>query len=201
MRTFTSSPRVGRGIAVGLIAVAAAGVPVAAQEPGPVTTRLIAGAVTPIGDLKDWYGNGGLGGVQATWQMKPWLATTASMSWANAPTRRRDGIPDFAVGWTYDAGLETRVPDWKLTIGSTDVAPFAGGGIGSRAYYLPTSVQGSTTGFAGYGALGADAGRHGSRWGLRLEARGYRTSFTDVQKSVARASGTDVAWMLGLARR
>lgn len=203
MRTLTSSARLERGLAAGLIAVAAlAGVPAGAQESSPVTTRLIAGMVTPIGDLKDWYGSGGLAGMQATWHMKPWLATTASMSWANAPTRRRDGIPDFAVGWTYDLGLEGRVPGWKLTLGSsTDLAPFAGAGFGSRAYYLPTSMQGSTTGLAGYGAAGLDAGRRGSRWGVRFETRAYRTSFTDVQKSIARTDGTDIAWMVGIARR
>jgi hypothetical protein len=191
--------RLSRGLRFAFLLCLLTAGPAAAQ--GPFATRLLFGAVSPVGGLKDWYAAGGLAGVQASWSLNENFAATGTTYWANAASRRRDGHPSQAVGWNLDVGVEGHSPRFGFQNAKWDVKPFVGIGAGTRSYSFPTTVQGSTTGWGGYASLGADFWRHEGRFGLRTELRGYRASYTDVQQSIPRATGTDLVALLGLSIR
>jgi hypothetical protein len=190
--------RLSRGtiVALGVMTLATAR-PALGQE--TFTGRILAGAFMPSGELKDWYTSGGVIGVEGTYRLSDRFAGTASSSWANSGSMRPDGIPAQAMAWTMSLGGEAKIPGidrkgqrWALT-------PYAGVGASTRAYYFQT-YGGSTTGFGGYGAIGADllpVNRGGL--GVRAEIRASNVTFTDPRHSIARKSGMDLMLTLGLS--
>ncbi len=196
---FHSFPtRLGRGAVAGMLFLTLAAASNSHAQSSRLTARLVAGATSPSGSLKDVYGAGGLGGVQAAVTINSRLSATVSTTWANAPTRRSQTLPAYAFAWTYDGGLEFRIAE---TSGAWTLSPFVGAGVGSRSYVLPDPVTMSVTGLAGFGSVGTDIGKPNGRWGFRAEVRGYQASYSDLERRTARANGNDLNLMVGISRR
>jgi hypothetical protein len=190
--------RLSRGtiVALGVMSLATA-TPALGQE--KFTGRILAGAFMPSGELQDWYASGGLIGIEGSFALNNRFAATASSSWANSGSRRPDGIPAQAMAWTMSLGGEAKIPGIDMNGQRWALTPYAGIGASTRAYYFQT-YGGSTTGFGGYGAIGADllpVNRAGL--GVRAEVRASNVTYTDPKHSIARKSGMDLSLTLGLS--
>src|SRR5690606_5911769 len=85
----------------------------------------------------------------------------------------------------YDAGLELG-RDFTLGASAWNWRPFVGIGAGARTYSYRDLDVDAETDFAGYGAAGVqfDAGR----FGVRLEARDYLSSFDGLDGQLSNSS-------------
>jgi hypothetical protein len=191
-------PRLGRGaIAALAFMTAAVSAPLEGQE--TFSARVVAGAFMPTGELKDWYTSGGVFGLEGTYRINNRFAATASSSWANTGSRRPDGVPAQAMAWTMSAGGEAKIPGFGAKGQRWSLTPYLGVGGSTRAYYFQT-YGGSTTGFGGYGAVGADilpVSQGGL--GVRAEVRASSVTYTDPKHSIARKSGMDLMLTLGFS--
>lgn len=163
--------------------------PVGAQvavEPKPGWEIVVpAGTIIPTGSQRDALARGGVTALQVSYVPRPALAVVATLGWARSRNVAEPNHPKLDV-FLFDVGTELRAPRW-ITYRALTLNPFAGVGVGARAYNH-RAVDVLTQHAATYGAAGAELGFRRIR--LRFEARDYLSGFDSIRN--------DVVVMLGL---
>lgn len=152
-----------------LLAAAAAALtltasPARAESPRAVTVTPLAGAWVALGQARHDFEDAPLAGLQAALELDPRLAVIGTFSWAGTDAKRlADGGLDL---FQYDLGLRGQLP---LALGGgATLRPFVGVGVGLRTYSFRSDRHAGGTGFASYGALGAELGYRALTAGLSV---------------------------------
>lgn len=183
-------------VGVGLVAG-----PLAAQGGvgGRIEVRPFVGAYVPTGDQRDELKDAFALGTTLAYRATPALSVVGSFGWspAEAKTAAAAAAEDAAADvdlFQYDAGLELG-RDFALGASAWTWRPFVGVGAGARTYSYRDLDVDAETDFAGYGAAGVqfDAGR----FGLRLEARDYLSSFDGLDGQLSDSSTRNDLFLTG----
>ncbi len=155
--------------------------------------RPYAGAFIPTGKQRDLLRDAVIVGGQASYRLNPQFAITGTLGWAPSKDRITAGDQKLDV-WQYDLGAELRAPSW-VTSGAIDFTPFVGLGAGARTYSYRDLDVDAETDFAGYGAAGVHFAN--GRFGLRLEARDYLSSFDGLDGKLSDSSTRNDLFLTG----
>src|SRR5690606_19317620 len=146
-------------------------------------------------ELKDAFALGTTLAFRAT----PAVSIVGSFGWSPseakiAGTTAADDAADELDLFQYDVGLEVG-RDFPLGASAWNWRPFLGLGAGARTYSYRDLDLDAETDFAGYGAAGVqfDAGR----FGLRLEARDYLSSFDGLDGQLPDSSTRNDLFLTG----
>lgn len=180
---------------IALIALA----PVAGAQDAPTTRHrwellLSSGTLVPTGAQRDLVRKAPLSTAQLSYVVHSRLAVTAMAGWARSRDLVADGDPKLDV-FTYDVGIEARVPRW-LAGDVLTFMPFVGVGAGGRSYDHRHLDVNATHNLAGYGAVGGELGM--GRVHLRIELRDYVSGFRPLVGGGASTEQNDVVALVGL---
>jgi hypothetical protein len=156
--------------------------------------RPFAGAMIPVGALRDVFMDSPLAGVSTALELKPSLHVLATFAWV--PTQNKYGVAQNNVNvYQYTAGVELGFVE--PLGGKWELRPFVGVGVGGRTYAFQGIGLNDRTGFAGYGEVGTEF--QIARTALRLEARQNAFCYKSPVPGVASKTRSDVGLSLGLA--
>lgn len=163
---FTSSR-----LAITIVAVAAVGREVPAQDAPRSEIRAFAGTMVPIGQqARDFATAPVIGSTLATWTGRR-TRTIASLSWA--PTVNHfTGVRPRVNLVTWDIGVEIAAAGRGSP---RHTVPFGGIGLGARSYEYAGDTLTNPNFLSGYLSAGVELRR--GRPNIRLEARDYTSTF------------------------
>jgi len=184
-------------VGIGLVAGQATAQEVVGRK---IEVRPFVGAYVPTGDQRDELKDAFALGTTLAFRATPALSIVGSFGWspaeaklASAAAADDDAANDLDL-FQYDAGLELG-RDFALGASAWTWRPFIGIGAGARTYSFRDRNVDSETDFAGYGAAGVqfDAGR----FGFRLEARDYLSSFDGLDGKLSDSSTRNDLFLTG----
>lgn len=163
-----------------------------------IEVRPFVGAYVPTGDQRDELKDAFALGTTLAFRATPALSIVGSFGWSPAEAKTAaaaaaDDADELDL-FQYDAGLELG-RDFALGASAWNWRPFVGLGAGARTYSYRDLDVDAETDFAGYGAAGVqfDAGR----FGLRLEARDYLSSFDGLDGQLSDSSTRNDLFLTG----
>lgn len=179
------------------VAVGFAAAPAMAQEVGVrpgIELRPFVGAYVPTGDQRDLVEDAVVVGSTLAYRATPALTVTGSFGWSPTEEKPRLTVDNTVDLFQYDAGLEL---GRDLAIGQTNWSwrPFIGAGAGGRTYRYRDLDVDAETDFAGYGTAGVQF--DGGRFGLRLEAQDYLSSFDGLEGQMSESSARNDLFLIG----
>lgn len=151
------------------------------------------GTVVPTGAQEDDVKRGSLTAVQLSYGLRPELVMTTTIGWAR--TAPLGFGPEAKLDlFTYDAGLEYRVPR-RTADRRINFKPFTGVGVGARTHRYQHVNLATRHNLATYASVGGELGL--SRVRLRLEVRDYLT-WVNPLGTLRTTRRNDVALLAGL---
>lgn len=171
-------------------------VPVGAQDlPSGFSAevRPFVGAYVPAGGIQHYFETATLFGVQGAIEIDRNFHAVANASW----TRGHNKFGFDKDGTTisqFDAGIEANAV--LALAGGWYARPFVGTGAGGRLYGYRQRDVSSSSGLAGYGALGVELQR--GLMALRIEGRDYVAAFHSPVTN-HNSTRNDYALTMGLA--
>ena len=193
--------RVALSAAFAVVGIAMVAGQAAAQEGvgRRIEVRPFVGAYVPTGDQRDELKDAFAVGTTLAFRATPALSIVGSFGWSPSEAKNDGGeaAADSAAEldlFQYDLGLELG-RDFALGASAWTWRPFVGIGAGARTYSYRDLDVDAETDFAGYGAAGVqfDAGR----FGLRLEARDYLSSFDGLDGKLSDSSTRNDLFLTG----
>ncbi|MFO7261665.1 MAG: outer membrane beta-barrel protein [bacterium] len=181
-------------VGIGLLAGQAAAQEVAARR---IELRPFVGAYIPTGDQRDELKDAFALGTTLAYRVTPALSIVGNFGWSPSEAKATSAAAaddnDLDL-FQYDAGVELG-RDFSLGASAWTWRPFIGIGAGARTYSFRDRDVDAETDFAGYGAAGVqfDAGR----FGLRLEARDYLSSFDGLDGKLSDSSTRNDLFLAG----
>jgi len=184
-----------RGMALMLVALLAGTAVASAQRPRVrPEIRPYAGALIPTGDLRNFFHDAPMVGVQAAVELKPSLHLVGAFGWVAAQNRfpvAQDNVNVFK----YDVGMELGLV--RSLGGAWELRPFIGAGIGGRTYDYQAASLATKTCTSGYGAVGTEF--QIARTALRLEARHNVFCYRSPITSGSSQTRSDIGLTFGVA--
>ncbi len=164
-----------------------------------IEVRPFVGAYVPTGDQRDELKDAFALGTTLAFRATPALSIVGSFGWSPAEAKTAaasaaDDAADELNLFQYDAGLELG-RDFALGASAWTWRPFVGIGAGARTYSYRDLDVDAETDFAGYGAAGVHFAN--GRFGLRLEARDYLSSFDGLDGKLSDSSTRNDLFLTG----
>jgi hypothetical protein len=175
-------------------ALAAAPLALHAQATGRgFESRSTSGALIATGDQRDILKDAFFTGGQLAYRVHKNVTVVGAFGYSPGTTRTDEKLNVYQ----YDLGVEGRLPG-LVGLGSWAISPYGTLGAGGRTYDYK-HAGGTETNFVGFAGAGADVGPRGARWGVRVGARDYVSSFRGLRGELAeREARNDVAITAGL---
>jgi hypothetical protein len=151
------------------------------------------GTLVPTGAQEDEVERANVTALQLSYGLRPDLMVTSTVGWARMTPL---GLgPEAKLDlFTYDAGLEYRVPR-RSGDRRVNFKPFTGAGVGARTHSYRHVDVATTNNLAAYGSVGGELSL--SRVRVRLEVRDYLTWVTPLGTS-GTTRRNDVSVLAGL---
>jgi hypothetical protein len=181
------------GLAVGLLAAGA--LSLSAQAPAEkAEIRPFVGAYLPTGPQRDLFKAAALFGTQVAAEIDETLHLVGTFAWSPVHNKYA-GVDENVSIFSYDLGVEVGVTrpmanDWLFK-------PFAGLGVGGRAYEFKATTLSDRSCAAAYGSLGSEL--QIARMALRFEARDNVFCYKSPVAGVDAKTRNDVVLAFGVA--